>query len=220
MKKYIYIIFIAFSDLTFSQQLEYQDSNHRNWNIYGGIQSVDIFDKNHNVEEDGYSVKRLDEFYFGFFKNTDLTIGSLPIKVGIEMSHLGTASQEKAYEFPLNTNQLGLHRINDVDIIINNLNVYALAKWNVSDRFYLELGPSYGIKLDAEATVYYTDLQGYDHKITAPLDEYDQNDFGIMLGAGYLLNKRTFINFGIYHGLEDHAPGRFNSLYLGLGLSF
>ncbi len=220
MKKYLSIIFIFFATVIFSQEIEGHDSDHRSWNIYGGIQSVDIIDKSKSVEENGYSVQRLDKFYIGFFKNTDLTIGSLPIKVGIEMSHLGTASRKKAYEFPLDTNPLGLHRINDVDIVISNLNIYALAKWNVSDRFYLELGPSYGIKLDAEAIVYYTDLQGHSQKITAPLDEYDENDFGIMFGAGYLLNKRAFINFGIYHGLEDHAPGRFNNIYLNLGLSF
>lgn len=215
MQKYLFIICIVFSTSLFSQE-----KNVGRWNIYGGMQSVDIIDKSESVESDGYSVKRLNEFYIGFFQDTDLLIGSLPIKIGIEMSHLGTASKKKAYEFPLDTNSLGLHRINDVDIVINNLNIYALAKWNVSDKFYLELGPSYGIKLDSEAVIYYTNLEGYNQKITIPLDEYDENDFGIMFGAGYLLSKRTFVNFGIYHGLEDHAPGRFNNIYLSLGLSF
>ena len=83
----------------------------------------------------------------------------------------------------------------------------------------LEIGPMFGINLDSEVIVYYTDKQGEDRKISSPL-EYDEDDYGIILGAGYLLNERTFINFGIYHGLKDHEPGRFNNIYLNLGLSF
>jgi len=219
MKNYFFIIYIASITLIFSQDKVVTNNDFSKWSIYAGTQSVDIIDKAKSVENEGYSVKRLNEFFIGFFKDTNLTVGNLPIKIGIELNSLGTSSKKKAYEFPVDTNSLGLHRINNVDFAIRNLNIYILSKWNISDRLSLDLGPSYGINLASEAIVHYTDLQGESGKITIPV-EYDEDDFGVMLAAEYLLSKRTFINLGIYHGTKYHTAGRFNNLYLSIGFSF
>ena len=49
---------------------------------------------------------------------------------------------------------------------------------------------------------------------------FDDNDYGIIRGAGYTFTEKTSLNFGVYRGLKDHNPGKFNNVFLDIGYSF
>ncbi len=62
---------------------------------------------------------------------------------------------------------------------------------------------------------------GIDLTESAELDfEFNENDFGIVLGAGYSISEKISMNAGLYHGLKDHDGGKFNNLFLDIGYSF
>ena len=59
--------------------------------------------------------------------------------------------------------------------------------------------------------------KAFTHKLDS--DE-NENDFGILLGAGYSITDNININAGLYRGLKDHDGGKFNNLFIDLGYSF
>ena len=93
----------------------------------------------------------------------------------------------------------------------------------MSDKFNLWIGPMLGIHLDDKVKFMGLDLSPVDDVGFNDVDEdlgFNENDFGILLGAGYSITDNININAGLYRGLKDHDGGKFNNLFIDLGYSF
>ena len=74
----------------------------------------------------------------------------------------------------------------DVDILITYLDLWASANYAMSDKFNLWIGPMFGIHLDDKIKIMGIDItQGQ----TADFESIVENDFGIVLGAGYSISE-------------------------------
>lgn len=210
--RYLMIYLFVFSSMVFAQNEESVTSSS-GWGIYGGVQSMQVSgveDDASDEELDSFSTDRLSSFYIGIWKNTDWKIGSLPITIGAELGHRGTVSKTDL-EFPDGAT-LDL----EAEILITYLDLWASANYAMSDKFNLWIGPMLGIYLDDKIKFFGLDITGSEE-----VDfDFDENDYGILLGAGYSLTDNMSLNFGVYRGLKDHNPGKFNNLFLDIGYSF
>lgn len=210
--RYLMIYLFVFSSMVFAQNEESVTSSS-GWGIYGGVQSMQVSgveDDASDEELDSFSTDRLSSFYIGIWKNTDWKIGSLPITVGAELGHRGTVSKTDL-EFPD-----GAILDFEAEILITYLDLWASANYAMSDKFNLWIGPMLGIYLDDKIKFFGLDITGSEE-----VDfDFDENDYGILLGAGYSLTDNMSLNFGVYRGLKDHNPGKFNNLFLDIGYSF
>ena len=210
--RYLMIGIFVFSSMVFAQNGSSVTSSS-GWGIYGGAQSMQVS----GVEDDAtdeelhsFSTDRLSSFYIGFWKNTDWKIGSLPVTIGAELGHRGTVSKTDI-EFPD-----GAILDLKAEILATYLDLWASANYAMSDKFNLWIGPMFGIHLDDKIKFFGIDITESEE---GDLD-FDQNDYGILLGAGYSLTDNMSLNFGVYRGLKDHNPGKFNNLFLDIGYSF
>ena len=202
----------VFSSIVFAQNGASITSSS-GWGIYGGAQSMQVSgveDDATDEELDSFSTDRLSSFYIGVWKNTDWKIGSLPVTIGAELGHRGTVSKTDI-EFPD-----GAILDLKAEILATYLDLWASANYAMSDKFNLWIGPMFGIHIDDKIKFFGVDV--------AESEEGDfdfrENDYGILLGAGYSLTDNMSLNFGVYRGLKDHNPGKFNNLFLDIGYSF
>jgi len=206
------ISLFVFSSMVFAQN-EDSATSSSGWGIYGGVQSMQVSgveDDASDEELNSFSTDRLSSFYIGVWKNTDWKIGSLPITIGAELGHRGTVSKTDL-EFPD-----GAILDFEAEILITYLDLWASANYAMSDKFNLWIGPMLGIHLDDKIK-----FLGLDITESEDVDfDFDENDYGILLGAGYSLTDNMSLNFGVYRGLKDHNPGKFNNLFLDIGYSF
>ena len=210
--RYLMIGIFVFSSIVFAQNGASITSSS-GWGIYGGVQSMQVSgveDDASDEELDSFSTDRLSSFYLGVWKNTDWKIGSLPITIGAELGHRGTVSKTDL-QFPD-----GAILDLKAEILITYLDLWASANYAMSDKFNLWIGPMFGIHLDDKIKFFGIDITESEE---GDLD-FDQNDYGILLGAGYSLTDNMSLNFGVYRGLKDHNPGKFNNLFLDIGYSF
>ena len=210
--RYLMIGLFVFSSMVFAQN-EDSATSSSGWGIYGGVQSMQVSgveDDASDEELNSFSTDRLSSFYIGVWKNTDWKIGSLPITIGAELGHRGTVSKTDL-EFPD-----GAILDLEAEILITYLDLWASANYAMSDKFNLWIGPMLGIHLDDKMK-----FLGLDITESEDVDfGFDENDYGILLGAGYALTDNMSLNFGVYRGLKDHNPGKFNNLFLDIGYSF
>jgi len=210
--RYLMIYLFVFSSMVFAQN-EDSATSSSGWGIYGGVQSMQVSgveDDASDEELNSFSTDRLSSFYIGVWKNTDWKIGSLPITIGAELGHRGTVSKTDL-EFPD-----GAILDFEAEILITYLDLWASANYAMSDKFNLWIGPMLGIHLDDKIK-----FLGLDITESEDVDfDFDENDYGILLGAGYSLTDNMSLNFGVYRGLKDHNPGKFNNLFLDIGYSF
>ena len=210
--RYLIICFFVFSSMVFSQNKDAVTSSS-GWGVYGGVQSMQISGVENDASDeelDSFSTDRLSSFYIGIWKNTDWKIGSLPVTIGAELGHRGTVSTTDL-EFPD-----GATLDFEAEILITYLDLWASANYAMSDKFNLWIGPMFGIHLDDKIKFF-----GVDITESEEVDfDFDENDYGILLGAGYSLTDKMSVNFGVYRGLKDHNPGKFNNLFLDIGYSF
>ena len=92
--RYLIICFFVFSSMVFAQN-EQAATSSSGWGIYGGLQSLQISGAEDDASEEelaSYSTDRLNSFYIGVWKNTDLKVGSLPVTIGMELGHRGTST--------------------------------------------------------------------------------------------------------------------------------
>ena len=219
--RYILTFLFMFSSAVVAQEVEQAATSSSGWGIYGGIQSMQISgaeDDASDEELDSYSSDRLSSFYIGVWKNTDWTVGTLPVTIGAELGHRGTSShsiEEDSDEGA--TGELAF----DVDILITYLDLWASVNYTMSDRFNLWVGPMIGINIKDKATFSFDGLEEGEEDIEFSTGfGFDDNDYGIILGAGYTFTEKTSLNFGVYRGLKDHNPGKFNNVFLDIGYSF
>ena len=214
MIRYLLVLLFTISSTVIAQEVEQAASSKSGWGVYGGYQSMQISgieDDASDEELEMFDTERLGSFYIGIWKNTDWKIGSLPITVGAELGHRGTkttfeSSDGETVDFSA-----------DVDILITYLDLWASANYAMSDKFNLWIGPMFGIHLDDKIKIMGIDItQGQ----TADFESIVENDFGIVLGAGYSISENISMNAGLYHGLKDHDGGKFNNLFIDLGYSF
>ena len=212
--RYLLAFLFTISSITIAQEVEQAASSKSGWGVYGGYQSMQISgieDDASDEELEMFESKRLGSFYIGIWKNTDWKIGSLPITVGAELGHRGTkttfeSSDGETVDFSA-----------DVDILITYLDLWASANYAMSDKFNLWVGPMVGIHLDDKIKIMGIDItQGEG----ADFESIVENDFGIVLGAGYSISEKVSMNAGLYRGLKDHDGGKFNNLFLDIGYSF
>ena len=210
--RYLIICFFVFSSMIFAQNEDAVTSSS-GWGVYGGVQSMQISGVENDASDeelDSFSTDRLSSFYIGIWKNTDWKIGSLPVTIGAELGHRGTVSTTDL-EFPD-----GATLDFEAEILITYLDLWASANYAMSDKFNLWIGPMFGIHLDDKIKFF-----GVDITESEEVDfDFDENDYGILLGAGYSLTDKMSVNFGVYRGLKDHNPGKFNNLFLDIGYSF
>ena len=109
--------------------------------------------------------------------------------------------------------------VNSTEILITYLDLWASANYRMSDKFNLWIGPMIGIHLDDKVTFEFEGEEGESGEVSTDFG-FDKNDYGILLGAGYSLTDNISLNFGVYRGLKDHNPGKFNNLFLDIGYSF
>ena len=158
--RYILTFLFMFSSAVVAQEA-YQETLSNGWGVYGGIQSMQISgaeDDASDEELDSYSSDRLSSFYIGVWKNTDWTIGTLPVTIGAELGHRGTSShsiEEDSDEGA--TGELAF----DVDILITYLDLWASVNYKMSDKFNLWVGPMIGINIKDKAT-FNGDLSSWD----------------------------------------------------------
>ena len=211
--RYLMISLFVFSSMVFAQNKDSATSSS-GWGIYGGVQSMQVSgveDDASDEELNSFSTDRLSSFYIGVWKNTDWKIGSLPITIGAELGHRGTVSKTDL-EFP----DGAILDFEAAEILITYLDLWASANYAMSDKFNLWIGPMLGIHLDDKIK-----FLGLDITESEDVDfDFDENDYGILLGAGYSLTDNMSLNFGVYRGLKDHNPGKFNNLFLDIGYSF
>ena len=220
MIRYLLVFLFTISSTLIAQEVEQAASSKSGWGVYGGYQSMQISgieDDASDEELEMFETERLGSFYIGIWKNTDWKIGSLPITVGAELGHRGTKSKTDL-EFPDGET---LERSSD--ILITYLDLWASANYAMSDKFNLWIGPMLGIHLDDKVKFMGLDLSPVDDAGFNDVDEdlgFNENDFGILLGAGYSITDNININAGLYRGLKDHDGGKFNNLFIDLGYSF
>ena len=220
MIRYLLVFLITILSTVIAQEVEQAASSKSGWGVYGGYQSMQISgieDDASDEELEMFETERLGSFYIGIWKNTDWKIGSLPITVGAELGHRGTKSKTDL-EFPDGET---LERSSD--ILITYLDLWASANYAMSDKFNLWIGPMLGIHLDDKVKFMGLDLSPVDDAGFNDVDEdsgFNENDFGILLGAGYSITDNININAGLYRGLKDHDGGKFNNLFIDLGYSF
>ena len=211
--RYLLAFLFTISSITIAQEVEQVATSSSGWGVYGGYQSMQISgieDDASDEELEMFETERLGSFYIGVWKNTDWKIGSLPITVGAELGHRGTKTTTDL-EFP-DGETLDF----SVDILITYLDLWASANYAMSDKFNLWIGPMVGIHLDDKIKIMGIDItqsEGVDF-------EFNENDFGIVLGAGYSISEKISMNAGLYRGLKDHDGGKFNNLFLDIGYSF
>lgn len=214
MIRYLLVFLFTISSTVIAQEVEQAASSKSGWGVYGGYQSMQISgieDDASDEELEMFETERLGSFYIGIWKNTDWKIGSLPITVGAELGHRGTKTTADL-EFPD-----GATADLSVDILITYLDLWASANYAMSDKFNLWIGPMFGIQLDDKIKIMGIDItQGQ----TADFESIVENDFGIVLGAGYSISEKVSMNAGLYRGLKDHDGGKFNNLFIDLGYSF
>ena len=212
--RYLLVFLFTISSTIIAQEVEQASSSKSGWGVYGGYQSMQISgieDDASDEELEMFESDRLGSFYVGIWKNTDWKIGSLPITVGAELGHRGTKFKTDL-EFP-DGESLEM----SADILITYLDLWASANYAMSDKFNLWIGPMFGIHLDDKIKIMGIDItQGQ----TADFESIVENDFGIVLGAGYSISENISMNAGLYHGLKDHDGGKFNNLFIDLGYSF
>ena len=214
MMRYLLAFLFMISSTVIAQEVEQAASSKSGWGVYGGYQSMQISgieDDASDEELEMFETERLGSFYIGIWKNTDWKIGSLPITVGAELGHRGTKTTADL-EFPD-----GATADLSVDILITYLDLWASANYAMSDKFNLWIGPMFGIHLDDKIKIMGIDItQGEG----ADFESIVENDFGIVLGAGYSISEKVSMNAGLYRGLKDHDGGKFNNLFLDIGYSF
>jgi hypothetical protein len=212
--RYLLAFLFMISSTVIAQEVEQAASSKSGWGVYGGYQSMQISgieDDASDEELEMFETERLGSFYIGIWKNTDWKIGSLPITVGAELGHRGTKTTADL-EFPD-----GATADLSVDILITYLDLWASANYAMSDKFNLWIGPMFGIHLDDKIKIMGIDItQGEG----ADFESIVENDFGIVLGAGYSISEKVSMNAGLYRGLKDHDGGKFNDLFLDIGYSF
>ena len=212
--RYLLAFLFMISSTVIAQEVEQAASSKSGWGVYGGYQSMQISgieDDASDEELEMFETERLGSFYIGIWKNTDWKIGSLPITVGVELGHRGTKTTADL-EFPD-----GATADLSVDILITYLDLWASANYAMSDKFNLWIGPMFGIHLDDKIKIMGIDItQGEG----ADFESIVENDFGIVLGAGYSISEKVSMNAGLYRGLKDHDGGKFNNLFLDIGYSF
>jgi len=212
--RYLLAFLFMISSTVIAQEVEQAASSKSGWGVYGGYQSMQISgieDDASDEELEMFETERLGSFYIGIWKNTDWKIGSLPITVGAELGHRGTKTTADL-EFPD-----GATADLSVDILITYLDLWASANYAMSDKFNLWIGPMFGIHLDDKIKIMGIDItqgEGVD------FESIVENDFGIVLGAGYSISEKVSMNAGLYRGLKDHDGGKFNNLFLDIGYSF
>ena len=220
MMRYLLVFLFTISSIIIAQEVEQAASTKSGWGVYGGYQSMQISgieDDASDEELEMFETERLGSFYIGIWKNTDWKIGSLPITVGAELGHRGTKSKTDL-EFPDGET---LER--STDTLITYLDLWASANYAMSDKFNLWIGPMFGVHLDDKVKFMGLDLSPVDDAGFNDVDEdsgFNENDFGILLGAGYSISDNVNINAGLYRGLKDHDGGKFNNLFIDLGYSF
>jgi len=220
MMRYLLVFLFTISSTVIAQEVEQASSSKSGWGVYGGYQSMQISgieDDASDEELEMFETERLGSFYIGIWKNTDWKIGSLPITVGAELGHRGTKFKTDL-EFP-DGESLEM----SADILITYLDLWASANYAMSDKFNLWIGPMLGIHLDDKVKFMGLDLSPVDDVGFNDVDEdlgFNENDFGILLGAGYSITDNININAGLYRGLKDHDGGKFNNLFIDLGYSF
>lgn len=214
MIRYLLVFLFTISSTVIAQEVEQAASSKSGWGVYGGYQSMQISgieDDASDEELEMFETERLGSFYIGIWKNTDWKIGSLPITVGAELGHRGTKFKTDL-EFP-DGETLEI----SADILITYLDLWASANYAMSDKFNLWIGPMFGIQLDDKIKIMGIDItqgEGLD------FGSIVENDFGIVLGAGYSISEKVSMNAGLYRGLKDHDGGKFNNLFIDLGYSF
>jgi hypothetical protein len=214
MIRYLLVFLFTISSTVIAQEVEQAASSKSGWGVYGGYQSMQISgieDDASDEELEMFETERLGSFYIGIWKNTDWKIGSLPITLGAELGHRGTKTTADL-EFPD-----GATADLSVDILITYLDLWASANYAMSDKFNLWIGPMFGIQLDDKIKIMGIDItqgEGLD------FGSIVENDFGIVLGAGYSISEKVSMNAGLYRGLKDHDGGKFNNLFIDLGYSF
>jgi hypothetical protein len=214
MIRYLLVFLFTISSTVIAQEVEQAASSKSGWGVYGGYQSMQISgieDDASDEELEMFETERLGSFYIGIWKNTDWKIGSLPITVGAELGHRGTKFKTDL-EFP-DGETLEM----SADILITYLDLWASANYAMSDKFNLWIGPMFGIQLDDKIKIMGIDItqgEGLD------FGSIVENDFGIVLGAGYSISEKVSMNAGLYRGLKDHDGGKFNNLFIDLGYSF
>ncbi|MCK5456103.1 MAG: PorT family protein [Melioribacteraceae bacterium] len=83
--------------------------------------------------------------------------------------------------------------------------VPALLKYNFENKIYIEAGPQFGLMYDAWVE-FNSNIDGKDGTVKEyNKDNINRFDAGIMVGAGYKLNKINGMTFGVkyYYGLLD-----------------
>jgi len=83
--------------------------------------------------------------------------------------------------------------------------VPALLKYNFENKIFIEAGPQFGLMYDAWVE-YNSNIDGKDGTVKEyNKDNINRFDAGIMVGAGYKLNKNNGMTFGVkyYYGLLD-----------------
>ena len=213
--RYLLVFLFMISSTVIAQEVEQAASSKSGWGVYGGYQSMQISgieDDASDEELEMFETERLGSFYIGIWKNTDWKISSLPITIGAELGHRGTKFKTDL-EFPD-----GETFEMSADILITYLDLWASANYAMSDKFNLWIGPLFGIHLDDKVKFMGLDLPDNDG-IDTDLG-FNENDFGILLGAGYSITDNININAGLYRGLKDHDGGKFNNLFIDLGYSF
>ena len=215
MMRYLLAFLFMISSTVIAQEVEQAASSKSGWGVYGGYQSMQISgieDDASDEELEMFETERLGSFYIGIWKNTDWKISSLPITIGAELGHRGTKFKTDL-EFP-DGETLEM----SADILITYLDLWASANYAMSDKFNLWICPLFGIHLDDKVKFMGLDLPDNDG-IDTDLG-FNENDFGILLGAGYSITDNININAGLYRGLKDHDGGKFNNLFIDLGYSF
>ena len=211
--RYLTISLFVFSSMVFAQNEDLTTKISSGWGVYGGVQSMQVSgveDDASDEELGSYSTDRLSSFYIGVWKSTDWKIGSLPVTIGAELGHRGTVSK---IDIEFSDGQTLDFK---ADILITYLDLWASANYAMSDKFNLWIGPMVGIHLDDKIKFFGLDITEIEEIDLG----FDDNDYGILLGAGYSLTDNMSLNFGVYRGLKDHNPGKFNNLFLDIGYSF
>ena len=87
---------------------------------------------------------------------------------------------------------------NSITVIQNYLNLPVIAKFYISNTFFLETGPQIGYLISANAKF------GDGTNIEYAKSDMEDFDFGFNIGAGYRLNSGTNFNLRYYLGLGSH----------------
>ena len=157
-------------------------------------------------------------FYIGGFANFEIS-DEFKIQPELIFAIQGSKFVNENLEL---TDTNGFSSIVDFETNINEFTIIIpiVAKYFVSESFYLEGGPQFGYIINRKENIIKDPFADISGTPTEPMDfDYDKFDFGLTFGIGYKFSEKISVNTRYFFGLIERNNTIKTSVF-NLGLEY